>query len=466
MTPPPTSADVVVLGAGPAGLGAAYRLAGRGLAVRVLERAPAVGGLAASFDVAGVRVDHGSHRLHHATPAPVAGTLRALLGDDLQVRTRNGRIRMAGRFVRFPPSPPDLVRRLPPSLSAALARDVVAGRWRGRGASEPRTFDAAVRVALGPTLASRFYAPYVEKLFGLPPAQLSPELFRRRVGARRSGSLVRRAVAGGRARRTFMYPRRGYGQIPEALADAAVAAGAAVDTGSEVTAIRCDEHGAVVETADGRHHEASAVWSTLPLPLVARLAGAPDGVRAAADRLATRAMVLVYLVFGAARWTPYDAHYFPELGVPMSRVSEPKNYRTSTADPRDLTVVCAEVPCRVGDDWWRSGAQEAGERVRDALARESLPAPRPVHTEVRRVRDVYPVYALGHEAAFAAVDAWARTLPRFVHFGRQGLFAHDNTHHALAMAWAAADAARPDGQVDAAAWSRARAAFAAHVVED
>ena len=53
-----------------------------------------------------------------------------------------------------------------------------------------------------------------------------------------------------------------------------------------------------------------------------------------------------------------------------------------------------------------------------------------------------------------------------MHFGRQGLFAHDNTHHALAMAWAAADAARPDGQVDAAAWSRARAAFAAHVVED
>ncbi|GIU88964.1 MAG: hypothetical protein KatS3mg010_0063 [Acidimicrobiia bacterium] len=171
MTAASASCDVLVLGAGPAGLGAAYRLARAGRSVRVLERQDHVGGLAASFDVAGVRVDHGSHRLHPTTPAAILTTLRELLGDDLQVRPRNGRIRMAGRFVRFPPSPPDLVRRLPPTLSLALARDALtAGRRR---AGEPETFDDAVRAALGPTLASRFYAPYVEKLFGLAPTELS-----------------------------------------------------------------------------------------------------------------------------------------------------------------------------------------------------------------------------------------------------------------------------------------------------
>ncbi|HJW36728.1 MAG TPA: FAD/NAD(P)-binding protein, partial [Actinomycetes bacterium] len=59
-------ADLVVLGAGPAGVGAAYRTARAGHRVVVLERAPGPGGAAASFELDGIRVDHGSHRLHPA----------------------------------------------------------------------------------------------------------------------------------------------------------------------------------------------------------------------------------------------------------------------------------------------------------------------------------------------------------------------------------------------------------------
>jgi hypothetical protein len=65
-----------------------------------------------------------------------------------------------------------------------------------------------------------------------------------------------------------------------------------------------------------------------------------------------------------------------------------------------------------------------------------------------------------------ALDDWAAAQPRLLTFGRLGLFVHDNTHHALAMAWAAADALRPDGSFDHAAWAVARGRFARHVVED
>nr|MBA2769353.1 NAD(P)-binding protein [Sporichthyaceae bacterium] len=74
-------ASLVVLGSGPAGLAAAWRAAGLGHPVTVLERAHRVGGLAGSFEVAGVRVDHGSHRLHPATPAALLADLRGLLGE-------------------------------------------------------------------------------------------------------------------------------------------------------------------------------------------------------------------------------------------------------------------------------------------------------------------------------------------------------------------------------------------------
>ena len=66
----------------------------------------------------------------------------------------------------------------------------------------------------------------------------------------------------------------------------------------------------------------------------------------------------------------------------------------------------------------------------------------------------------------AGLDHWVGSLPRVSTFGRLGLFAHDNTHHALAMAYDAVAALRADGSRDETAWSAARARFADHVVED
>ena len=78
----------------------------------------------------------------------------------------------------------------------------------------------------------------------------------------------------------------------------------------------------------------------------------------------------------------------------------------------------------------------------------------------------YPVYRVGFENDLAGVDNWARMLRRVVTFGRQGLFAHDNTHHALIMAYDAVDALRDDGRFDRYAWTAARQRFDRHVVED
>ncbi len=128
-------------------------------------------------------------------------------------------------------------------------------------------------------------------------------------------------------------------------------------------------------------------------------------------------------------------------------------------------MLCAELPCDVGDAHWNASDDDLAGLVRAAIDRAGLTCPDPVQVHTHRVPNAYPVYDLGHEAHLAVVDQWATSLPRILTFGRQGLFVHDNSHHALAMAWAAADAFR-DGQVDATAWAAARRQFAAHVVED
>lgn len=456
-------ADLVVLGGGPAGIGAAYRAAQRGLDVVLLERGEVVGGLAGSFSVAGVRVDHGSHRLHPTIDPEILAELRRLLGSHLQLRTRNGRIRLAGRWIAFPLRPADLVRRLPPSFALGAARDAALSPFRRPGAD---TFAEVLRAGLGPTMYGRFYAPYARKLWGLDPNDVAGEQARKRVGADSPTAVLRRVLAGrGGAKGRFWYPRRGYGQISEALGAAATEAGAELRLGAEVTEMALSESGVRVVAA-GEEIEATRAFSTLPVPLLARLVSPapPDHAVAAASTLAYRAMALVYLALPVPRYTQFDAHYLPEEWTPITRISEPKNYRDGD-DPDDRTVLCAEIPCNHGDEVWTADDGALSDVVRDALGRAELPPAEPFEVVVRRVPRVYPVYRVGYERALEQLEAWVAAQQRVLSFGRQGLFVHDNAHHALAMAWAAADALSREG-FDDAAWARARERFATHVVED
>jgi protoporphyrinogen oxidase len=463
------SADLVVLGAGPAGLAAAWRAARTGRSVVVLERAPAVGGMAASFDVAGVRVDHGSHRLHPSTAPEVLADLTGLLGADLQLRQRNGRLRIGDAWVGFPLRPAELARRLPRGLLARMALDAVRAPARRRS-GPPASYADALRRGLGPGLYEALYAPFAVKLWGLPGHAIDAEQARRRVTADTPWKIAARMLrgAGDGQGKVFRYPRRGFGQLTEAVAQAAADAGARIEVRTEAAAVRPGADRVLVGTT-GREISAGHVFSTVPLTVLARIAepAPPPAVLADAAGLRFRAMVLVYLVLDGPRpWTPYDAHYLPGAGTPVTRVSEPANYRDSADDPADRTVLCAEVPCSPDDDVWNASDADLAARIAADLARAGLPPVRPAQVVTRRLRHVYPVYDVGYGARLAGLDAWAGALPRVTTFGRLGLFAHDNTHHAFAMAYDAVDALPRDGTFDAAAWAAARERFASHVVED
>src|SRR5262245_34178534 len=154
----------VVLGAGPAGLAAAFKLARRGWTnVTVFERGRAVGGNAGSFVIDGIPVDFGSHRLHPVCPPAVMADIRELLGDDLLDRPRHGRIRLRGRWVHFPLKPVDLVTKLPPSFMAGVVVDAVRKPFIGDAAAP--SFASILERGLGRTICRDFYFPYAHKIW-------------------------------------------------------------------------------------------------------------------------------------------------------------------------------------------------------------------------------------------------------------------------------------------------------------
>jgi protoporphyrinogen oxidase len=111
--------------------------------------------------------------------------------------------------------------------------------------------------------------------------------------------------------------------------------------------------------------------------------------------------------------------------------------------------------------------RELGELLCHALQRAEMPIRAPVRQVVtRRLRYAYPIYRRGYEDAFRALDRFVDGIDGLLTFGRQGLFAHDNTHHALYMAYAAADCLDAAGRLDREGWAQARRVFETHVVED
>jgi protoporphyrinogen oxidase len=472
-----TRPKVTILGAGPAGIAAAHALSKSGKAeVEVLERAPRAGGNSTSFQIEGIWCDYGSHRFHPVADPSVIADVKSLLGDDLLLQPRHGRIRLGGRWIHFPLKPLDALLRLPPRFAASLFGDMLLKPFRGK-AKGPRSFSSILYDGLGPTISENFYFPYVKKLWGLAPDKLAVTLAERRVSSGSVGKILGKMVKmlpGMRGATTgrFYYPKKGFGQISQSMVDASTKAGAIYNFSADVARIERDGNRvtAVVTKNDSgeTRREADQVYSTIPLTVALGLMDppAPENVQTAAKSIKFRGMILVYLILKTDQFTEYDAHYFPEASIPISRMSEPKNYN-SASGPKGLTILCAELPCDPGEKWWGMSDEELGKHYVKWLGDLGLPVKCEVlRCETRRIGQAYPVYDLDYQRHFETVDQWLSGLEGFLSFGRQGLFAHDNTHHAFAMAYAAAECLTPQGGIDRPAWAAHRHEFESHRVED
>ena len=243
MTPPP-SRSVAIIGAGPAGLTAAYLLSREGVGVTVLERDPKyVGGISRTVEYKGFRFDIGGHRFFSKS-REVEDLWTELLGDDLLHRPRSSRIYYGGKFYSYPLKAGEALRNLGIFESA---RCVASYAWaRLFPVNDPRSFEDWVSNQFGRRLFGIFFKTYTEKVWGMSCKEISADWAAQRIKGLSLSSAILAAILPRRKNAdrsatiktlidSFRYPRLGPGMMWEAAAERTRAHGGSIVMGARVT---------------------------------------------------------------------------------------------------------------------------------------------------------------------------------------------------------------------------------------
>jgi len=441
--------DVLVLGAGLAGLSAGHVLTRAGLRVGMVEKESVVGGLARTIAHGPFRFDLGGHRFF-TEDAKVDGLVRGLLGEEGLTVSRKSQILLRNRYIDYPLSPLNAISRLGASAALRIVLDRAGQRLRGRFASRQAVSleDWVVR-HFGRTLFEIYFKEYSEKVWGIGCERISADWVAQRIQGLSLGAAVWNAFSRtkGKAIRTlsdrFLYPSQGIGRIAERLREE-MGSGSEIRCGVEVGRL-CHE-GSRVKAAvlqDGSRAwpiEARSFVSTLPITDLVRMLHPrpPAEVLRAAASLRFRDLIVVAVMLNRVRATDQSWLYFPERRIPFGRIHEPTNWSAGMA-PRGKTLLVVEQFCFRGDDTWEAGDPELADRTIGSLHGLGIASPREVlATAVLRVPQAYPLFEVGYQDHRQTIRGYLGKFRNLFLAGRGGTFSYHNMDHAIASGMDAA----------------------------
>ncbi len=440
-----SQSDVVIIGAGPAGLTAGYELARNGHRIVVLEQDPQyVGGLARTVQYQGFRFDIGGHRFFSKNQE-IESLWTEWMGERMRVRSRLSRIHYRGRFFKYPLEPVNAFRRLGPleATSCLLSYLRVS-----RQAPEPvRSFEDWVVRAFGRRLYEIFFRSYTEKVWGVPCAEISADWAAQRIRGLSLFSLMR-SLLPGRARggavvKTltdhFRYPPHGPGEVWERVTEIIKSKGGEVRMGERVMAVECKAGrttSITTESTNGRRtYRADHFISTMPLAqLVSALdPPAPASVVASASGLRYRAFITVALILDQAEVFPDNWIYIHDPGVKVARIQNFKNWSAEMVpDPR-LTMLGLEYFCSEDDALWSASDQQLIAIAKHEIAALGLAeSSKVIDGAVVRQGKAYPMYDHDYRANVAEVRAFLKPAASNLQVaGRNGMHKYNNQDHAM-----------------------------------
>ena len=466
---------VVILGAGPAGMAAAWRLSELKYPVVVVEREGAVGGMGRTITVGGnFAVDFGPHTFHIRETDESREILKAIqpfFGEDPLILTRGTRVLLRGKYYIYPLELLQVLLGVSPLLSFRIVFDYLMATLKTT-LSPPRTEDSfeewGVR-NLGRTLYDLCFGIYSARVWGLPTGQISSKQAQRVAKLNLKNIILR--VIGIKADPAtyftkYMYPRQGISLLFEGMADAVRKAGNCIRLNT--TALRIEREGSqvrrIVVTSGGREEaiDCDVVLSTLPLPVMVDMTSpplAPD-IISHAGKLRYRSLKLIYVVLKRAQLTDFHWVYLLDEQFRINRVSEQKNVSPHMVPP-DRTVLCVELSLWKDEPLWNASDEEIYQlALRDLMKMGyGITESEVEQYHVTDIPTAYPVYELNFEDHLIPVLEGVHALDNVLTLGRHGLFLNNSMDDNVLVGMKVAQHLEANKGPDAKQWISEMLAF-------
>ena len=419
---------IVVLGAGPAGMSAAWRLSERGCKVVVLERDTAVGGMGKTITVGEYAVDYGPHTFHireTEESRAIHAAIKPFFGDDPLILTRGTRVLLRGKEYVYPLEMLQVLTGVSPLLSARIIFDYLMATMKSTLAppKQEDSFEEWGVRNLGRTLYDLCFGIYSARVWGLPTSQISSKQAQR-VAKLNLKNIILRTLGIKADPATYftkyMYPRAGISVLFENMAAASRAEAAAAcsssrrrsDWSAKAIGSRASS---TARTAARRRSRAAACcrrcrcrsWCGMMTPAL------PPTVAEHASKLRYRSLKLIYIALKRPQLTDYHWVYLLDEQFRVNRMSEQKNVSPDMVPP-DRTVLCIELSLLERRAVVDRGDEEISE-LRSPTCMKMGYGVTEAEVEDYHVTDIataYPVYELNFEDHLIPVLEGVHAVPQ------------------------------------------------------
>ncbi len=456
---------VLIIGAGPAGLAAAYRLCQQGIEVHVFESDPKyVGGLSKTVEYKGFSFDIGGHRFYTKSQE-IEDFWQEMMGDQFLKRKRLSRIYFEKSFFNYPLELSDVLLKINPLRSLGFLSSYLLSQALPK--RNIHSLEDWLTRHFGKNLYRTFFKSYSEKVWGRPCSEVSADWAAQRINDFNVKEIIlqllRKLLPFPSKRKIkedeiktlishFEYPAKGPGMLWEKVMAKIQDRGGHIHLDHQVVGLTHQDNQWRLHfkgtTADvsGSH-----VISTFPVKeLLSGISPAPlNHLQRQIPDIQYRDFITVVLMFKQEESFPDNWIYIHDKSVKVARIQNYKNWSPDMVPSQEYTSYGLEYFCQEGDELWTKSEEELFELAVAEIKKIGLPfSENELDHYVLKVPKAYPVYDHNHKERLELLKENLKHYPNLHLAGRNGMHRYNNQDHSIKTAFLCVDNIMADTSED------------------
>ncbi len=449
---------VIVIGAGPAGLTAAYQLSKESnVKVQVFESSNSVGGLSKSIKIWGQTVDLGPHRFF-SKDNRINKLFHELVKGEYSIVDRKTRIYYNQRFFEYPLRFFNVISNV--SLFKIVRVVYFFGFQKVFPAKDISTFEGWIISRFGKELYNMFFKNYTEKLWGIPCSKIDSDWAAQRIKKLTLFQAIKHSIFHDKKNThktlvdQFMYPKGGTGRLYDNAVQLIEENNGEVFLNQGVKRILLNESETKaigVELISGEKILGDHVISTMPLTImVKQLPGLSQEVKKAADSLYFRNTILVYLEVDRNNLFTDNWLYIHSNEVLHGRITNFSNWCPTLNGNKNSTILCLEYWCFENDSIWEQIDSQLIDLASNEVRKIKLVSDNDtiLNGKVIKIPRSYPVYETGYSDNVNTIKKHLDRIDNLDAIGRYGSFKYNNQDHSILMGLMVSDKVLGESGID------------------